>query len=481
MESLKDACIKFIEPRMTASNCTGLIHSFKQYGLTRLLNKAIGFCLENFDLVCKTPRFLDIEEDIWEILLPDEGLNLSESGIFRALVKWTEHDSENRQVAFGRLVKHLRFATIALSELNKLTDLKLATTSQSCKELIARAKYNSETGRQDKQSEDEPVPDVSATPRLNLKNRQRMYAIGGCRFVQTSSLDTSDYHPESTDNVQIYDPKTDKWTEAAPMYSPRRAFGCTVLGDYIYVAGGEHDDELLESFERYSIANDTWESLPDMIEPRRDLGLVALNGDIYAMGGVGDLDRLNRVERWYSDDKDWGDCAGMLIRRVNAAYVALDGYIYAIGGDGPEFLIATIEKYDPEADSWCRLAYLDHVRDRYECTTYEGMIYIMCWNNRTRHHLHFFVYNVATDQYSDLPNMPTKRFSFKMAELGRELYAVGGRKGKLASNIVESYNPETKQWTARTAMKSKLAEHSLIVHPERNFPDKHLLAPLVEK
>jgi len=446
-----------------------------------LLNKAIGFYLENFDLVCKTPRFLDIEEDIWQILLQDERLNLPESGIFKALVKWTEHDLENRKAAFDRLVKHVRFATINASELSVLSNLELATVSESCREMIAKAK-NSEIERQSKQSEGEPLPDVSATPRRNLRNRQRLYAIGGCRYVEyLTGYYSYSYDRKSISSVEIYDPNADKWTQAAPMNSRRCAFGCTVLGDYIYVAGGEHDDELLESFERYSIANDTWESLEPMVEPRRDLGLVALNGDIYAMGGFCHSGRINRVEIWRSDTKYWDECSRMMVTRVNAAYVALDGYIYAIGGDGPEFVDPTIERYDPQTDSWCRLEILDNTYDRCECTIYEGMLYIMSWSDDPQPCLHFSVYNLSTDHHSDLPKMPTKRLSFKTAELGRELYAAGGKRGELASNIVECYNPETKQWTTRTNMKSERAECGLIVHPQRMFPDKHLLAPLVEK
>jgi len=65
-----------------------------------------------------------------EILLPDERFNLSENGIMRALVRWTEHNLENRQASFGRLVKHVRFALIDASELSELSRLKLAIMSE---------------------------------------------------------------------------------------------------------------------------------------------------------------------------------------------------------------------------------------------------------------------------------------------------------------------------------------------------------------
>jgi len=479
MESLKDLCVEFIQPRMSPSNCTGLIHSFQLYSLKHLLDIAIGFCLENFDLIHKTPKFSDIEEHVWEILLPDDRLNLSESGIFRALVKWAEHDLENRKAAFERLVKHVRFATIDASELEKLSVLKLARMSGSCKELIEKAKYHQETEYQDRHSEDEPLAEVSATQRRNLKNCQRMYAIGGRAYARSGSF----RYFETLSSVEIFNHNTDEWTEAAPMHSQREEFGCALFGDDIYVAGGIHGGQTLNTFERYSIANDTWQSLPAMPTARHGLGLVALGEYLYAIGGSNMLisyDHLDLVERFHPGERRWDSCARMLIPRLCATYVALGGYIYAIGGNSKSYVRTTLEKYDPETDSWCRLTSLFQVIERFQCTCYKGTIQIMRLDERTRSHLELFVYNPSTDRWTEM-RAPTDRRCIEFVELGRELYAVGGPTNDSTLNLVKSYNPETYQWTARTGTTTNRSSCGLIVHPQRMFPDKHLLAPLFKK
>jgi len=478
IESLKEVCIKFIEQRITASNCIGLIHSFQQYSLKHLLSKAIGFCLENFNLVCETPNFFDIEEDVWEILLPDERLNLSEGDIFSALVKWTEHDLERRKAAFERLVKHVRFATI---DALKLSDLKLATMSESCKVLIARAQYYAKTKCRDKESEDEPLAEVSATPRRNLGNCQRMYAIGGHQSLPSTSFDPLCIKLKTLSSVEIYDPNSDKWTEAAPMPIPRSSFGCAVLGDDIYVAGGTDGDDSLDTFERYSITNDTWQSLPAMPTGRDGLGLVALGEYLYAIGGMDSLDPLDIVERFRPGDTKWHVCTPMLNPRDDASYVALDGYIYAIGGVHGLEKKTTLERYDPKTDSWCSLSPLFQSIRRFECTCYRGMIYIMCCDKDPRPHLRILVYDPSQDRWSQLPRASTHRCCVKFAEFDRGLYAVGVLNDDSDSPSLESYNPATKQWTAKTGMTSRRTEYGLIVHPPRMFPDKHPLAPLVEQ
>ena len=479
MESLKDVCMKFIEPRISPSNCTGLIHSFHQFGLQHLLDRALGFCLENFDLVCETPEFFDIEEHVWEILLPDDRLNLSESGIFRALVKWTEHDLENRRAAFVRLIDHVRFGTISARELSEVGSFELATMSiWLCKEIIAKVKNYSETERQKKQSEDEPLAEVSATPRRNLRNCQRIYSIGGICYSQSGN--SCSILPLSS--VEIYNPITNQWTEAAPMHSPRDYFGCAVLDDHIYAAGGSNEDGILNTFERYSIANDTWQSLPNMIKPREKLGLVALGEYLYAIGGSDIHPIFDVVERFRPGDTEWHSCAPMLIPRSRAAYVALDGYIYAIGGDCGSWQIKkiTLERYDPKTDSWCRLNYLYADFERIECTCYNGEIHMTCmpypdsWP-----YLKFFVYNPSRNSWYKLPIMRIDR-RHNFFELARQLYAVA-LEPSYTRDFIKSYNRETKQWTARTRMVKACTGYSLIVHPQRNFPDEHLSAPLLVK
>ena len=140
IESLRKVCIHFIEPRITVQNCTRLIPLFDDYRESLWRFHAMRRCMMNFGLISQSPEFVDMSERVWDLILPLHEIDLSESEIFRALVRWTKHDLENRQPAFERLVKHVRFATIDASELSELSGLELATMSESCKELIEKAK-----------------------------------------------------------------------------------------------------------------------------------------------------------------------------------------------------------------------------------------------------------------------------------------------------------------------------------------------------
>jgi len=140
IKSLEEVCIDFIEPRITVQNCTRLIPLFDECSVTLWLVHAMKRCMKNFGLISQSPEFVDMSERVWDLILPLHEIDLSESEIFRALVRWTEHDLENRQPAFERLVKHVGFIAIDPFELDELRALKLATMSESCKELIAKVK-----------------------------------------------------------------------------------------------------------------------------------------------------------------------------------------------------------------------------------------------------------------------------------------------------------------------------------------------------
>jgi len=103
----------------------------------------------------------------------------------------------------------------------------------------------------------------------------------------------------------------------------------------------------------------------------------------------------------------------------------------------------------------------------------------MCWDVRSGPHLEFYVYNPSRDRWWGLPEAPTDRRRAEFVEFGRQLYAVGQLAEDSGLDLFESYNPDTKEWTARSGMTIKRAKYGLIVHPQRDFPDKHILASLV--
>jgi N-acetylneuraminic acid mutarotase len=87
----------------------------------------------------------------------------------------------------------------------------------------------------------------------------------------------------------VYDPTTDSWTSAAPLTTPRSAGVSFYLDGRIVYAGGECEDRSIrktfEEVEAYDPESDRWTPMAPMPVGRHASGAVVINGEAYIIGG----------------------------------------------------------------------------------------------------------------------------------------------------------------------------------------------------
>jgi hypothetical protein len=91
-------------------------------------------------------------------------------------------------------------------------------------------------------------------------------------------------------SVECYDPKTNAWSERAPLPTPRQAMGAALGADgKIYVVGGAPSyahPKPMDVVDVYDPEADTWSPGPPLGYPRRGHAVVSTKeGKIYAIGG----------------------------------------------------------------------------------------------------------------------------------------------------------------------------------------------------
>ena len=69
-----------------------------------------------------------------------------------------------------------------------------------------------------------------------VTDNEHIYRIGGLSFLNSRQDEPTNFN--STDHFARYDVKQNKWTELAPLPSPRSSLDAAILGRSIYVAGG---------------------------------------------------------------------------------------------------------------------------------------------------------------------------------------------------------------------------------------------------
>lgn len=76
------------------------------------------------------------------------------------------------------------------------------------------------------------------------------------------------------------------------MPKPREEISGTVLNDEIYIVGGSADNnKITDNVDVYDPKTDQWKSVTSLPEPRDHIGLSSYNGKIYAVGGFDVKDR----------------------------------------------------------------------------------------------------------------------------------------------------------------------------------------------
>ncbi|CAM8922361.1 unnamed protein product [Rhodiola kirilowii] len=149
-----------------------------------------------------------------------------------------------------------------------------------------------------------------------------IYIIGGriCHTVVTGDGSTNEVVEEDLDvvrNVWRYNMDNATWEECAPLTVPRFDFGCNVVGDKIYVAGGQStigDVRGVSCAEVYDPSTNTWRSITNMSTSRYKCVGVTWHNRFIVIGGFTDKPVSNTV-------------SNMLDR-------------------------SSAEAYDPEADKW---------------------------------------------------------------------------------------------------------------------------------
>jgi N-acetylneuraminic acid mutarotase len=105
----------------------------------------------------------------------------------------------------------------------------------------------------------------------------RLYAIGGRE---------NGSYARNLDVNESYDAKTDRWEIRAPMPTPRSGIAAVALNGRVYVFGGEAPEGTFDEVEVYDPGSDRWNvAATPLPTARHGLGAVAYGGRIFVMAG----------------------------------------------------------------------------------------------------------------------------------------------------------------------------------------------------
>jgi len=136
---------------------------------------------------------------------------------------------------------------------------------------------------------------------------------------------------------EVYDPATNKWSDAAPLPQPRDHAPTVVADGKIHVLGGRFDAtaDNTDVHSVYDPATNSWASAPFLPEPRSGGSAVLYHDRIILMGGECDGGKtFSQNEEYDPKTMRWTRLASMPGGR-HGFYATTDGQAVYVAGGSP--------------------------------------------------------------------------------------------------------------------------------------------------
>ena len=161
-------------------------------------------------------------------------------------------------------------------------------------------------------------------------------------------------------SAEMFNVDKETWTDLPEMKLSLTSSSAAVIGDVIYVCGGNNGFHFLDSVQKFNVKTKEWLMAPSMVHSRNRLAVASFRGKLYATGGLNSKGEwLRSCERYDPTTETWTEIRSMSVSRCRHCIAVADGYIYVVGGFGSHETVhlSSVERYDPERDDeWTSVA-----------------------------------------------------------------------------------------------------------------------------
>jgi Ca2+-binding RTX toxin-like protein len=260
-----------------------------------------------------------------------------------------------------------------------------------------------------------------------------------------------------------------QWQTRAASPTNRQEVSYVQAGGKFYLAGGNTRG----LHERYDPATDSWSTVAPLPVPDSSkldhIQGVELGGLIYYIGGLlkwpdvhdSAVRIYNPTTNTFSQGTPMPDGRG----RGAGGVAVHDGKIYYAGGVHNGDAVPWFDVYDPATNNWEQLPNMPRARDHFHAVVVDGKFYAIGGRNGAINATtpKVDVYDLtqgAGGSWQTLnTELPTPRGGFAAAALGQEILIIGGEGGGNSYNTVEAYDTVANSW--RTLAPMPTARHGI--------------------
>jgi N-acetylneuraminic acid mutarotase len=258
------------------------------------------------------------------------------------------------------------------------------------------------------------------------------------------------------------------WTQIGDMSEIRYGHTVNEINGKIYVVGGLNTETGVSPRTAlvYNRSSGVWMQFPLYNNKIRWAHTsCVVDGKLYVMGGNDSTRTIPTMDMFDPNTGQWESKDSMSIDRGLAASASIDGKIYVIGGlrkvgGGYDYGgVKTMEMYDVITGTWSQLPDMPTKRWGHSAVAYNGKIYVVggvTFYPHTTVYKTVEVYNPQDSTWTTESGlMPTARYCVTSCLLNNKIYAIGGWYHSSSGpiyNKVEVYNPDSSTWYIETPM-----------------------------
>lgn len=249
-------------------------------------------------------------------------------------------------------------------------------------------------------------------------------------------------------------PNPSRWQERAPMLTARDGLAAAVFEDQIYAIGGETTDGITTTVERYTPASNTWAALAPIPTTVTDISAVVVGGKIYVPGGRMDADykQVSNSLQVYDPRRNRWEERAKLPTPVSAyALATFEGKIYLFGGwDGHRYL-DSVYKYDPSEDQWSVLTPMPTARGFASAAVIGSRIFVIGGFDGQQAVTTNEEYlpehdNAQENPWSERAPLPVGRYAMGVSSVSSAIYVIGGENESNTLLPPLEYSQEQDRW-----------------------------------
>ena len=452
---LKNIAGNTVAEKLNVSNCVSTYHFAETYRCEKPLSDARNYILSNFVTVAETEDFLNLSSNEVKMWVSSDEINVSgEEDVFKIILKWIDHEKNERKEHFAELFREVRLVHISCDFLrSNIVTNDLVNRNEGCMDLVKDAVR---------------FIDSESFHHLRVKPRKSLeipVIVVGCKGHRQD------------DGILCYYPRADKWSRfrgtvpgyATDCYKYNNNNLVSCHGNLYFVFQGSSRRSLLS----YDSFSSEWDSFPNEVQRKIDCVCVSNEDDIYALmcesaescpdcvslrsSGVYSpcgKRHLSYLMKYTPKSNSWQDITScdMGLRFGVCAVATENNFIYFLGGlsrkDNGQYKLSDADRYDLSTNTWDKIADLQKPRMYALGAAAYGKIYIVGRHEDCSASCE--VYNETTNEWQSIAR--PKRASYLRCLCADEKlclvkdFICRERNPNPQNSIIEYYDPDKNEW-----------------------------------